>query len=62
MSKKLENATNLYLQGIKEGRIEVVKEYTGDRYTQHSTGVADGAQGFMDFFKGFLERSHSPHT
>lgn len=59
MSKKLENATNLYLQGIKEGRIEVVKEYTGDRYTQHSTGVADGAQGFMDFFKGFLERTTS---
>jgi len=57
MNPKLENATNLYLQGIKEGRIEVVKEYTGDRYTQHSTGVTDGAQGFMDFFKDFLERT-----
>ena len=57
MSKKLENAKNLYLQGIKEGNVEVVKEYSGDRYTQHSTGVADGAQGFMDFFKGFLERT-----
>ena len=57
MSKKLENAINLYLQGIKEGKMEVVKEYSGNRYTQHSTGVADGAQGFMDFFKGFLERT-----
>ena len=57
MSQKLENAKKLYLQGIKEGRIEVVKEYTGNRYTQHSTGVADGAQGFMDFFKGFLQRT-----
>jgi len=51
MSKKLENAKILYLQGIKEGKIEVVKEYSGSRYTQHSTGVADGAQGFMDFLK-----------
>lgn len=57
MSKKLENAKNLYLEGIKEGKIEVVKKYSGDRYTQHSTGVADGVQGFMDFFKGFLERT-----
>jgi len=57
MNKKLENVTNLYIQGIKEGKIEVVKEYTGERYTQHSTGVSDGAQGFMDFFKGFLERT-----
>jgi len=58
MSKKLENAKNLYLQGIKEGNIEVVKKYTGDRYTQHSTGVADGVEGFMDFFEGFLERTN----
>ncbi len=35
----------------------VVKEYTGDRYTQHSTGVKDGADGFIDFFKGFIERT-----
>lgn len=58
MSKKIENAKNLYLQGIKEGKIEVVKEYTGDRYTQHSTGVADGTEGFINFFKGFLERTN----
>lgn len=58
MSEKLENAKRLYLEGIRDGRMEVVKEYTGMRYTQHSTGVADGAQGFMDFFKGFLERTN----
>lgn len=57
MSQKLENAKKLYLEGIKDGKMKVVKEYSGDRYTQHSTGVADGAQGFMDFFKGFLERT-----
>ena len=57
MSQKLENAKNLYMEGIKEGDIDAVHRYSGDRYTQHSTGVADGAQGFVDFFKGFLERT-----
>lgn len=58
MSIKLENAKNLYLKGIRDGNIEVVRDYTGDRYTQHSTGVADGAEGFVDFFKGFLQRTN----
>lgn len=57
MSQKLENAKQLYLEGIRDGKIEVVKEYTGDRYTQHSTGVADGPEGFIEFFAGFLERT-----
>ena len=57
MSEKLENAKNLYIQGIKEGKMEVVKEFSGDRYTQHSTGVEDGTKGFCDFFAGFLERT-----
>lgn len=38
MGRKLENAKNLYLKGIRYGKIEVVKDYTGDRYTQHSRG------------------------
>ncbi len=58
MSQKSENARNLYLQGIRDGNIEVVRTFTGDRYTQHSTGVKDGADGFIDFFKGFLERTN----
>ncbi|MCT4580375.1 MAG: hypothetical protein N4A35_03075 [Flavobacteriales bacterium] len=58
MSKKLENAKGLYLKGIKEGNVDVVDIYTGSRYTQHSTGVADGTEGFKSFFKGFLERTN----
>ena len=58
MSTKLENAKNLYLKGIKEGHIEVVREYTGDRYTQHSTGMKDGADGFIEFFSDFLKRTN----
>ena len=57
MSQKLDNAKSLYLRGIRDGNIQVVNDYTGDRYTQHSTGVADGVQGFIEFFKGFLERT-----
>ena len=36
---------------------EAVHAYTGHRYTQHSTGVADGAEGFLAFFEPFVERN-----
>lgn len=58
MSKKMENAINLYLEGIREGNVrEAVTKYTGDRYTQHSTGVADGIEGFVAFFEPFIKRN-----
>lgn len=60
MSKKLENAKNLYLIGIKEGRIqEALDSYIGKHYIQHSTGVKDGKDGFKEFFTDFLNRSSS---
>jgi predicted SnoaL-like aldol condensation-catalyzing enzyme len=58
MNKKLENATNLYMQGIRDGRAkEAVTEFTGARYTQHSAGVNNGRAGFIEFFGPFLERN-----
>lgn len=58
MSKKLENATNLYLEGIRDGNYEeAIHKYTGARYTQHSTGVKDGKEGFIEFFSDFVERN-----
>lgn len=58
MSKKIENAKNLYLEGIRDGKArEAVTKYTGERYTQHSTGVKDGIEGFVEFFEPFLERN-----
>jgi len=58
MSQKLANATALYLEGIRDGRIrEAVEAYTGDRYTQHSTGVRDGVEGFVEFFEPFIVRN-----
>lgn len=58
MGAKLDNAKALYLEGIRDGNArEAVEKYTGDRYTQHSTGVADGVEGFVEFFEPFIERN-----
>jgi predicted SnoaL-like aldol condensation-catalyzing enzyme len=55
MSAKLDNAVGLYLEGIRDGHVAAAREkYIGDRYTQHSTGVADGKEGFEAFFTPFL--------
>lgn len=46
------------MEGIRDGNArEALDQYTGDRYTQHSTGVADGKEGFLAFFLPFLERN-----
>ncbi|MGH9896232.1 MAG: nuclear transport factor 2 family protein, partial [bacterium] len=58
MGRKLDNAVGLYLDGIRDGNVrEAVRKYTGERSTQHSTGVRDGAEGFIEFFEPFLERN-----
>lgn len=58
MSRKIENAVGLYTEGIRDGNIrEAVTKYTGDRYTQHSTGVRDGIEGFVEFFEPFIARN-----
>ena len=57
-SKKLENVKGIYMDGIRDGNVrEAVTKYTGDRYTQHSTGVADGIEGFVEFFGPFVKRN-----
>lgn len=58
MGKRLENAKNLYMEGIRDGNpVEAIHKYTGDRYTQHSTPVKDGREGFIEFFNDFIERN-----
>ncbi|MEM7658571.1 MAG: nuclear transport factor 2 family protein [Bacteroidota bacterium] len=58
MGAKIEHAKKLYLEGIRDGNyVEAVNAYTGDRYTQHSTGVKDGKEGFIEFFSEFVERN-----
>lgn len=58
MTNRLDNVRRLYLDGIRDGNArEAVLAYTGARYTQHSTGVADDVEGFMAFFEPFLLRN-----
>ncbi|WP_170406612.1 nuclear transport factor 2 family protein [Ruegeria arenilitoris] len=57
-SKKIANAKGLYLEGIRDGNIrEALDKFTGARYTQHSTGVGDGKEGFTEFFEPFVKRN-----
>ena len=57
-ARRLDHAKRLYLEGIRDGDARrAVEAYTGDRYTQHSTGVRDGVEGFVEFFEPFIERN-----
>ncbi len=57
-SQKTKNALGLYIEGIRDGNMQqALDKYTGNRYTQHSTGVGDGKEGFIAFFTAFLERN-----
>lgn len=52
MSLQMENVKTLYLRGIRDGEVEeVLNNYMGDTYTQHSTGVKEGKAGFQAFLK-----------
>ncbi|MEM6941468.1 MAG: hypothetical protein AAF943_15885 [Pseudomonadota bacterium] len=58
MGQGLENVRRIYLEGIAGGNARAaVTAYTGHRYTQHSTGVGDGVEGFLAFFEPFVERN-----
>jgi predicted SnoaL-like aldol condensation-catalyzing enzyme len=58
MGKALDSVRDIYLDGIACGNArDAVLRNTGHRYTQHSTGVADGAEGFLAFFEPFVARN-----
>ena len=58
MGERLDNAKALYIEAIEEGNyVAAIKKYTGDRYTQHSTPVKDGREGFIEFFADFTKRN-----
>lgn len=58
MDTPLDNAKALYLTAIRDGSYEAaINEYSGARYTQHSTPVRDGRAGFIEFFEGFVKRN-----
>ena len=58
MGQRLDNARALYIEAIGEGNyVEAINSYAGARYTQHSTPVKDGKEGFIEFFADFTERN-----
>lgn len=58
MGERLDNATALYMRAINDGDyVDAITAYSGDRYTQHSTPVRDGREGFIEFFANFVERN-----
>jgi predicted SnoaL-like aldol condensation-catalyzing enzyme len=58
MSRRTDNAQALYLEAIRDGNyVEAINTHAGTRYTQHSTPVKDGKQGFIEFFADFVERN-----
>ena len=58
MGVRLDNAKGLYMEAIQEGNyVEAINKYAGERYTQHSTPVRDGKEGFIEFFADFVERN-----
>lgn len=58
MGRRLDNAKNLYLEAIRDGNaVEAIGKYSGARYTQHSTPVKDGQEGFIEFFNEFHQRN-----
>lgn len=50
-----QNVMKIYMNGIRDGNAEEAMKLTGARYTQHSTGVEDGAEGFKKFFIPFVK-------
>lgn len=58
MTSALEHAQALYLTGIRDGQPRrAAARHIGERYRQHSTGVKDGPDGFVEFFEAFVERN-----
>lgn len=58
MGQRLDNAKALYMEGIRDGDyVEAIHKYAGERYTQHSTPVKDGKEGFIEFFADFVHRN-----
>mgnify|MGYP000577485430 CR=1 FL=1 len=58
MGIRLDNARALYLEAIRDGNAaEAIEKYSGSRYTQHSTPVKDGKEGFVEFFADFHRRN-----
>lgn len=56
MGAKLDNAIKFYLGTLRDGRVRQATEmFTGDLLKQHTTGVMDGIEGYVQFFTPFVQ-------
>ena len=58
-----DNVIDFYLRSINDGQPwEAASAHVGDRLIQHSSGVKDGADGFIEFAERFAERNPSRYA
>ncbi|MDN3202799.1 nuclear transport factor 2 family protein [Algoriphagus sediminis] len=50
IEKNKQNAIAFYKLAFEGNPAEAVEKYVGDEYIQHNPDVADGLQGFIDYF------------
>jgi len=50
-----QNAINFYRTAFLGDPISAVEKYVGDDYTQHNPSVANGKQGFIEYFSRMAE-------
>ncbi|MDC8003706.1 ester cyclase [Aureisphaera galaxeae] len=51
LEKNKANAVAFYKMAYEGNPAEAVAKYVGDRYIQHNPDVADGPQGFIEYFE-----------
>ncbi len=51
LANNKKNAIAFYKSAFYGNPVEAVKKYLGDNYIQHNPLVADGIQGFIDYFE-----------
>lgn len=54
LEQNKKNAIAFYKMSYEGNPKEAVSLYVGDTYTQHNPDVADGLQGFIDYFERML--------
>ncbi|MBO6572589.1 hypothetical protein GYB29_10350 [bacterium] len=51
LEKNKQNAISFYRTAYEGNPTKAIKDYAGKEYIQHNPDVADGLQGFIDYFE-----------
>jgi predicted SnoaL-like aldol condensation-catalyzing enzyme len=51
LEENKKNAIAFYKMAYEGNPAKAIKDYVGDAYIQHNPDVADGTQGFIDYFE-----------